>query len=410
MGEFIFFVEHNCKPFCLICQASLTHFKASNIQRHFRSLHASIDQEFPKGTELRQHKLFTLKGPAEKQMQFFQKFNKQSEIAMLASYQLAWNISKAKKPYDEGEFIKKCLNDAVDVLSPENSKLKQMVSDLQLSRHTVEHRVSDISTVIESQLHSDLQACEYFSVALDESCDIQDKPQLAIFARSVSNDCIIKEDLLDIVPLKDRTRGIDVKETVMAAFAKANLPIPKLTAIAMDGPPAMVGSVNGLLGLCKAVQGFPEFWNFHCIIHREQLVSKSLNLDNIMKPVMEIVNYIHTHALNHRQFKNLIAELDQGLPGDLLLHCTVRWLSKSKVLSRFFELMDVMKLFMDKKGKYYPEIVDLKWVMDLGFLVDMLNHLDRPNLSLQGKCKNAVGPGAKCICIYQQTEGVQGAL
>ena len=144
-----------------------------------------MDQEFLKGTEFRQHKLFTLKSQAEKQIQFFQKFTKQSEIATLASYQLAWNIAKAKKPYDEGEFVKKCLNDAVDVLSPENSKL--------------------ISTVIESQLHSDLQACEYGCVALDESCEIQDKPQLAIFARSVSNDCVIKEDLLDIVPLKDRT-------------------------------------------------------------------------------------------------------------------------------------------------------------------------------------------------------------
>ncbi|KAI4830676.1 hypothetical protein KUCAC02_002292 [Chaenocephalus aceratus] len=98
----------------------------------------------------------------------------------------------------------------------------------------------------------------------------------------------------------------------------------------------MVGSVNGLVGLCKADNTFPEFWNFHCIIHREKLVSKSLNLDNFMKPVMEIVNYIRTHALNHRQFKNLIAEIDQGLPGDLPLHCTVRWLSKGKVLSRFF--------------------------------------------------------------------------
>ena len=253
-----------------------------------------MDQECPKGTELRQHRLFTLKSQAEKQIQLFQTCTMQSEIATLASYQLAWNIAEAKKPYDEGEFGKKCLSDAVDILSPENSKLKRMVSDLQLSRHTVECRVSDISMVIESQLHSDLQACDYFSVALDESCDIQDKPQLAIVARSVSSDCVIKEDLLDIVPLKDRARGIDVKASMMAAFAKANLPIPKLTAIATDGAPAMVVSVNGLLGLCKADQTFPECWNFQCIIHREQLVSKSLTLDNVMKPVMEIVNYIRT--------------------------------------------------------------------------------------------------------------------
>ena len=40
--------------------------------------------------------------------------------------------------------------------------------------------------------------------------------------RSVSNECVIKEELLDIVQLKDRTRGIDVVETMMAAFVKAN--------------------------------------------------------------------------------------------------------------------------------------------------------------------------------------------
>ena len=171
-----------------------------------------------------------------------------------------------------------------------------------------------------------LTACEYFSIALDESYNIQDKPQLAIFTRFISNDCLIKEELLNIVPLKDRTRGIDVKEAMMAAIAKAYLPIAKLTAIITDGAPAMIGSMNGLVGLCKADQIFPEFWNFHCIIHREQFVSKSLKLDNVMKIVIEIVNYIRIHALYHGKFKNLIAELVQGLPGDQPLHCTVRWL------------------------------------------------------------------------------------
>ena len=99
---------------------------------------------------------------------------------------MAWDIARAKKPCNEGEFVKKCLCDIVEILSSENNKLKRMLSDVQLSRHTVERRISDINLVIESQLHSDFQACEYFSVALDESCDIQDKPQLAIFARFIS--------------------------------------------------------------------------------------------------------------------------------------------------------------------------------------------------------------------------------
>ena len=78
---------------------------------------------------------------------------------------------------------------------------------------------------------------------------------------------MVIEELLDIVPLKVRTYGIDMKEAMMAAIKKANLRIAKLTAIIMDGAPAMIGFVE----LCKADQTFPEFWIFCCIIHREQL-------------------------------------------------------------------------------------------------------------------------------------------
>ena len=150
-----FFVERNGKPFCLICQASLGHFKVLNLQRHFSSLHDNINREFPKGTELRKIKLITLKSEAEKQKQFFQKFIKYLETVTLASKQMALNISRAKKPYNDGEFVKKCLCDVVEILSPENNKLKRMMSDVQLSRRTVEHRISDINKAIESQLHSD---------------------------------------------------------------------------------------------------------------------------------------------------------------------------------------------------------------------------------------------------------------
>ena len=73
---------------------------------------------------------------------------------------------------------------------------------------------------------------------------------------------MIKEELLDIVPLKDITRGIDVKEAMMAAVEKANLAIARLTAIITDGALAMIGSVNGLVWLYKADQTFLEFWSF----------------------------------------------------------------------------------------------------------------------------------------------------
>ncbi|CAM2098661.1 unnamed protein product [Caretta caretta] len=188
----------------------------------------------------------------------------------------------------------------------------------------VECRISDLNSDIESQLHLQLQQCEYLSIALDELRDVQDKSQLSVFVWTLSDDCVVREELLDIVPLKDRTRGQDLKEALMLLVAKHHFPLQKLTAIATDGAASMWGSVNGLVGLCKSDESFPKFWTFHCIIHRQQLVSKNVKFDQVMKPDLHIMNFIRSNTLNHRQFQNLIEELDEDdFPADLPFHCAV---------------------------------------------------------------------------------------
>ena len=57
---------------------------------------------------------------------------------------------------------------------------------------------------------------------------------------------------------------------------------------------------------------------------------------------------------------------------------------KKQVLFHFFWLLDAVKLFMKEKNKNYPELSDIKWIIDIAFLVDMLCYLSRLNLSLQG--------------------------
>lgn len=82
-----------------------------------------------------------------------------------------------------------------------------------------------------------------FSIVLDEFCDVQDKRQLAIFGQFVSEDCTINGELLDIVPLKERIHGNDLKEALMTVIEKVNLQLSKLTiAVATDGAPAILGS------------------------------------------------------------------------------------------------------------------------------------------------------------------------
>ena len=95
--EAFFFIERNGKSLCLLCNTTISHFKASNLQRHFSTIHANIDKDLPKGTDLRKHKLSTLKSQVKRQSQMFQQLTKHGETVTLASYKLAWNIARAKK-------------------------------------------------------------------------------------------------------------------------------------------------------------------------------------------------------------------------------------------------------------------------------------------------------------------------
>uniref|UniRef100_H3AFK5 Uncharacterized protein n=1 Tax=Latimeria chalumnae TaxID=7897 RepID=H3AFK5_LATCH len=297
---------------------------------HFNTNHGRINNDFPIGSEVCAFKVKILKSQFVKQTQAFSKFAKESENVTLALYQVAWNIDRAKKSYSEGDFMKTCLTDVAAILCPENSSLQKQISEIQLSRHTIERRISDLSSDVELQLHSAIQTCACLNIAINESCAIQDKPQLPVFACIVSDDCKIKEELLDIVALKGRTRGVDIKQALMSVLEEAKLPLQKLTAIATDRVPAMLGSVSGLV------------WDFVKL---------------------------------RKAFLNFAEVNDKELPGDLALHCAVCWLSRGKVINRFFELLNP------------PELTDSQWVLDLAFLADILSHLDKLNLDLQGKVK-----------------------
>ena len=66
-------------------------------------------------------------------------------------------------------------------------------------------------------MQSDLKSSLAFSIAIDGSTDIQDNPQLAIFVWYVSSDLTIKEELLDLVTIRETTRGVDINPFVPTA-------------------------------------------------------------------------------------------------------------------------------------------------------------------------------------------------
>ena len=86
----------------------------------------------------------------------------------------------------------------------------------------------------------------------------------------------------------------------------------------------------------------------------------------VMKPVVSLVNFIRYHALNHRQFRDFLKEIDSEF-FDLPYYTTVRWLCFGKVLLHFLELRSQIDLFLTEKNKPQTLLSVCEWIWKLVF-------------------------------------------
>ena len=219
-------------------------------------------------------------------------FSKKSDATTEASFLMSWNIARSKHSCSDCEFVKKNTTDVVSVFDPNNKKLQRLTAQMPCSRRTTQRRISQMSEDIAVTMQSESKTPLAFSIAMDESTDIQDNPQLAIFVRYVSFGLTIKKKLLDLVAIRETTGGVDIKNALDEALTRFHVSLNKLVSVATDGAPAMVGKRVGLIGLLKCDPNFPEFLLIHCIIHREHLAAKHFSYENVIKSVLEIVNFI----------------------------------------------------------------------------------------------------------------------
>ena len=66
--------------------------------------------------------------------------------------------------------------------------------------------------------------------------------------------------------------------------------------------------------------------------------------------VLKTVNPILSHGLNHRQFQQFLLETQAEFE-DLTYFCNVRWLSRGKMLQRFYALREEIATFLIAKTR-----------------------------------------------------------
>ena len=91
----------------------------------------------------------------------------------------------------------------------------------------------------------------------------------------------------------------------------------KLVNAATDGCPSMVGTNLGFIQLLKNKIHL-DFLSVHCLIHLQALAGKCISLDNSMNDVVAVISEIKSNALQHRQFQEMLEELESNGNGIIM--------------------------------------------------------------------------------------------
>lgn len=368
--------EQQPKPQCVICYESLSNecMKPAKLRRHLETKHP---EHSSKSLDFFKIKLGELK-------RFRKNIAKHcganvNENATLASYEVSQLVAKCGKNHTIAEELilpsaiilcKRMLGDAA----------AKVIGTVPLSNNTVHRRITDMANNIEETLLVRLRMSDMYALQLDESTDISKKAMLLVFTRFLWEDQIFEDFLFSCELL--HTTAVDIFTALNDFFNEHDIAWTKCVGLSTDGAKSMAGNKAGLQTRIKAVA--PEVKWTHCCIHREALVAKRLPelLQKILNEVVQIINYIKARPLQSRLFSLLCKEMGSEHE-QLLIHTEVRWLSRGRILTRFFELRDEVRVFL-LDTKYADFLTNFSWLCSTAYLADVFEHLNVLNLSLQG--------------------------
>jgi hypothetical protein len=156
---------------------------------------------------------------------------------------------------------------------------KHAVSVISLSRITVGRTNKELSRSIEKSLR---------------------KRAANFFFRETEIEFKITKKLATIMPVKGITTDSNLYQDFMKVLQSLGFSIPKLAEVVADGAPRTVQSRSGVSSslIASNVKNTTNHELIcHCLIHQEQLGTKSLKMTNIVKFQVEVFWYPSTEML-----------------------------------------------------------------------------------------------------------------
>ena len=159
------------------------------------------------------------------------------ENITLASYKVAQLIAKDKRPFTDGDFVKKCMMAVAETVCSEKIKL---FSGFSFSARTITRQIRKISENVkynQKYCFEDLQ----FSIAIDESTDTTDTAQPPVFVSGVNGNCHVVENFVQLLPMMGTTKEADILKPLLQCLEAMNFNLSKPVSTTTDRAPSMVG-------------------------------------------------------------------------------------------------------------------------------------------------------------------------
>ena len=126
-------------------------------------------------------------------------------------------------------------------------KMVQEFKKISLSRWTIARRIDELAGDICDTPKDKVKNFVSWSFAINESTDVKDTAQLAIFIKGVDKELNETKELQSLQCMKDTTTGANIFSEIFNAFDKFGLDLSTLCEIATDGAQAMSGTGIGLV-------------------------------------------------------------------------------------------------------------------------------------------------------------------
>jgi hypothetical protein len=154
----------NGKLQCLVCMHILSVPKEFNLKRHYSSLHGEKFNKYNRESRVAFVNYF--KKNLKQQTGMFTKVAKDQTCSLAASYTVALELAKSKKPFSDGSLVKKCAIEMAKAFS--DSGMAEKFETVSLSHQTVARRVAHMDEHVRSRLCNVTEKSVYFSLRLDD--------------------------------------------------------------------------------------------------------------------------------------------------------------------------------------------------------------------------------------------------